>query len=70
MLARALKVHNYFRNEIIGTGIDTAALVSRAMKVALMAEDPGNGNDLGGKERRSARHLTDHILFHLARNET
>jgi hypothetical protein len=45
MLVRALKVLDYFRNEIIGTDIDTAALDQPGDEVGLMAEPGGIGND-------------------------
>jgi hypothetical protein len=45
MLVRALIMLGYFRNEITSMDIDTAALISRAMKAGLMAEPAEIGND-------------------------
>jgi hypothetical protein len=45
MLVRALKVLDYFVNETISTGIDTAALNQPGDEVGLMAEPEAIGND-------------------------
>jgi hypothetical protein len=44
MLVRALKMLSYFRNETARIDTATAALISRAMKAALMAEAGSIGN--------------------------
>jgi len=45
MLVRALKLLGHFLSETTGRDIATAALISRAMKVALMTEPNQIGND-------------------------
>ncbi len=58
MLARALKVLDYFCKVLIGTGIDTAALDQPGDEVALMAEPSQIGNDERWNRNALMHHLT------------
>jgi hypothetical protein len=53
-----LKVLNYSVSEIIGTGIDTAALDQPGDEVALMAEPSQIGNDERWNRHALLHHLT------------